>query len=94
MLASLDLLGGAAGLRYVDQQHAARRSCWATPGRTGGSMDRPSTLEDAAVIWREGPRMRYKVGAEQMEQIPSLAHRPDGVFKVGQDDPGRPHPCR
>lgn len=24
--------------------------------------------------------MRYKVGAEQVEHIPSLAHRPDGVF--------------
>jgi hypothetical protein len=24
--------------------------------------------------------MRYRVGAEQLEHIPSLAHRPDGVF--------------
>jgi hypothetical protein len=24
--------------------------------------------------------MRYKVGAEQLEQVPSLEHRPDGVF--------------
>jgi hypothetical protein len=24
--------------------------------------------------------MRYEVGAEQVEQVPSLAHRPDGVF--------------
>jgi hypothetical protein len=26
--------------------------------------------------------MRYKVGAEQLQQVPSLAHRPDGVFRV------------
>jgi hypothetical protein len=25
--------------------------------------------------------MRYKVGAEQVEHVPSLAHRPDGVFR-------------
>jgi hypothetical protein len=25
--------------------------------------------------------MRYKVGAEQLEQVPPLAHRPDGVFR-------------
>jgi hypothetical protein len=25
--------------------------------------------------------MRYKVGAEQLEHVPSLAHRPDGVFR-------------
>jgi hypothetical protein len=25
--------------------------------------------------------MRYKVGAEQLERVPSLAHRPDGVFR-------------
>jgi hypothetical protein len=29
----------------------------------------------------EGAQMRYKVGAEQLEQVPSLAHRPDGVFR-------------
>ena len=31
--------------------------------------------------------MRYKVGAEQMEQIPSLAHRPDGVFRSARTAP-------
>jgi hypothetical protein len=25
--------------------------------------------------------MRYKVGAEHLEQVPSLAHRPDGTFR-------------
>jgi hypothetical protein len=28
--------------------------------------------------------MRYKVGAEQLERVPSLAHRPDGVFRVAR----------
>jgi hypothetical protein len=28
--------------------------------------------------------MRYKVGAEQLKQVPSLAHRPDGVFRVAR----------
>ena len=26
--------------------------------------------------------MRYKVGAEQLQHVPCLAHRPDGVFRV------------
>jgi hypothetical protein len=34
--------------------------------------------------------MRYKVGAEQMEQIPSLAHRPDGVFRSARTAPVGP----
>jgi hypothetical protein len=41
-------------------------------------MDMRGISEDAAGIGREA-RMRYKVGAKQMEQVPSLAHRPDGV---------------
>ena len=31
--------------------------------------------------------MRYRVGAEQMEHIPSLAHRPDGVFGAARTAP-------
>ncbi len=31
--------------------------------------------------------MRYKVGAEQVEQIPSLAHRPDGTFRSARTTP-------
>ena len=31
--------------------------------------------------------MRYKVGAEQLEQVPSLAHRPDGVFRSARTAP-------
>ena len=34
--------------------------------------------------------MRYKVGAEQLEQVPSLAHRPDGVFRVARTAPVGP----
>jgi hypothetical protein len=54
-------------------------------------MDIPSISQDApAVQWRVP--MRYKVGAEQLQQVPSLAHRPDGGVPGGQDRPGGPNP--
>jgi hypothetical protein len=34
--------------------------------------------------------MRCKVGAEQLQQVPSLIHRPDGVFRVGRTAPVGP----
>jgi hypothetical protein len=34
--------------------------------------------------------MRYRVGAEQLQQVPSLAHRPDGVFRVARTAPVGP----
>jgi hypothetical protein len=34
--------------------------------------------------------MRYKVGAEQLQQVPALAHRPDGVFRVARTAPAGP----
>jgi hypothetical protein len=34
--------------------------------------------------------MRYKVGAEQLQHVPSLAHRPDGVFRVARTAPVGP----
>jgi hypothetical protein len=34
--------------------------------------------------------MRYKVGAEQVEHIPSLAHRPDGIFSSARTAPVGP----
>jgi hypothetical protein len=34
--------------------------------------------------------MRYKVGAEQLQQVPSLAHRPDGVFRAARTAPAGP----
>ena len=50
-------------------------------------MDMRGIWEDAAGIRTEGGRMRYKVGAEQLEQVPSLAHRPDGVFRSARTAP-------
>jgi hypothetical protein len=34
--------------------------------------------------------MRYKIGAEQLEQVPSMAHRPDGVFRSARKAPVGP----
>ena len=34
--------------------------------------------------------MRYMVGAEQLQQVPSLVHRPDGVFRVARTAPVGP----
>jgi hypothetical protein len=34
--------------------------------------------------------MRYKVGAEQLQHVPSLAHRPDGVFRAARTAPVGP----
>jgi hypothetical protein len=34
--------------------------------------------------------MRYKVGAEHLEQVPCLAHRPDGVFRAARAAPVGP----
>jgi len=37
-----------------------------------------------------GVLMRYKIGAEQLQQLPSLAHRPDGVFRMARTAPVGP----
>jgi hypothetical protein len=34
--------------------------------------------------------MRYRVGAEQVEQVPSLARRPGGVFRLARTSPVGP----
>jgi hypothetical protein len=34
--------------------------------------------------------MRYKVGAEQLQQVPSLLHRPDTVFRAARTAPVGP----
>jgi hypothetical protein len=34
--------------------------------------------------------MRYKVGAEQLQHVPSLVHRPDTVFRVARTAPVGP----
>jgi hypothetical protein len=53
-------------------------------------MDMGGRSEDAAGVEPKGSRMRYKVGAEHMEQVPSLAHRPDGVFRAARTTPVGP----
>jgi hypothetical protein len=35
-------------------------------------------------------RMRYKVGAEQVEQVPPLAHRPDEIVRSARTAPVGP----
>jgi hypothetical protein len=37
-----------------------------------------------------GAGMRYKIGAEQLELVPSLAHRPDGTFRSARIAPVGP----
>jgi hypothetical protein len=44
--------------------------------------------EDAAGVRMEGAKMFYRVGAEQLEQVPSLAHRPYGVFRSARTASG------
>ena len=34
--------------------------------------------------------MRYKLGAEQIRQVPSLVHRPTGVFRAARTAPVGP----
>jgi hypothetical protein len=34
--------------------------------------------------------LRYRVDAEQLQQVPSLAYRPDGVFRVARTAPVGP----
>jgi hypothetical protein len=53
-------------------------------------MDMAGRSEDAARGRTEGMQMQYKVGAEQMEHIPSLAHRPDGIFSSTRTAPVGP----
>jgi hypothetical protein len=40
--------------------------------------------------WLNGRCMRYQVGAEQPEWVPSVAHRPDGRFRVARMTPAGP----
>jgi hypothetical protein len=34
--------------------------------------------------------MRYKIGAEQLQQVPTLLHRPDTTFRAGRVAPAGP----
>jgi hypothetical protein len=56
----------------------------------GREMDMDGRSEDAAGMRTEGAQMRYKVGAEQLEQVPSLAHRSDGTFRAARTAPVGP----
>ena len=47
-------------------------------------------LEDAVGLRTKGAGMRYKVGAEQLEQIQSLAQRPDGIVDSARTAPVGP----
>jgi hypothetical protein len=46
--------------------------------------------EDASAIPRGGLPMRYKVGAEQLQQVPTLVHRPDTTFRASRVAPAGP----
>jgi hypothetical protein len=48
-----------------------------------------SIWEDAPASQRGLP-MRYKVGAEELQQVPALVHRPDTVFRVARTAPVGP----
>ena len=54
--------------------------CCATPG-VSRRLDMAGRSEDAAGSRTEGARMRYKLGAEQLEQVPSRAPRRYGVVR-------------
>jgi hypothetical protein len=43
-----------------------------------------------AGVRTEEARMRYKIGAEQLERVPSLAHRPNGIFRAARTAPVGP----
>lgn len=52
-------------------------------------MDMSRGLGGCWLGW-EGGRVRYKVGAEDLERVPSFAHRPDGVFRSARTAPVGP----
>jgi hypothetical protein len=43
--------------------------------------------EDSAEVWTEGAQMRYKVGAEQVQHVPSLTNHPDGMSRSARTAP-------
>jgi hypothetical protein len=52
-------------------------------------MDKWSIWEDALAVHRRDA-MRYRLGAEQIRQVPSLVHRPNGVFRLARTAPVGP----
>jgi hypothetical protein len=87
MPASLDRSGRGRARGFAGKRQAIWTIRCATPGPTGGGMDMRGIPGGGYRGRTEGACMRYKVGAEQMEQVPSLAHRPEGSA-------GRPGPLR
>jgi hypothetical protein len=53
-------------------------------------MDTEGRSEDAARAGRRGRADAVQGSAEQLEQVPSLAHRPDGVFRAARTAPVGP----
>jgi hypothetical protein len=69
----------------------------------GGSARLPSPLrQELGWTWsavgrmlprflpRGGSLMRYKVGAEQLQQVPTFVHRPDTAFRASRTAPAGP----
>jgi hypothetical protein len=89
-LPSCPALATSAAPWTPPQRCQADRRSWQEFGANNtGRLDMQSIWEDAPAI-PTGVRMRYKVGAEQLQQVPSLAHRPDGVFRVARTAPVGP----
>jgi len=55
---------------------------------------KPETTSPASERMRpleaEGGWMRYRVGAEQLERVPAMAHRPGGVYRAPRIAPVAP----
>jgi hypothetical protein len=54
---------------------------------------KPETTSQASekmTAWGRGGWMRYKVGAEQLELVPAMAHRPGGVYRAPRIAPVGP----
>ena len=64
------------------------RTAQPVPAKTGVGLE--CWWEDAPAIPRGGLPMRYKVGAEQLQQVPTLLHRPDTAFRAGRTAPAGP----
>jgi hypothetical protein len=67
-----------------------RISRTARPAPSKDGVDLARGREDAPAIPRGGLPMRYKVGAEQLQQVPTLLHRPDTAFRASRVAPAGP----
>jgi len=69
---------------------AGRISRTAQPAPSKAGVDMERGWEDAPAIPRGGSLMRYKVGAEQLQQVPTFVHRPDTAFRASRTAPAGP----